>query len=196
MFDNLSRFYFNEGLRLVREDQVGPAVQNLSRAVSFNSENIAAWNLAGLCYYRLGKFKTAEYCWSASVHKRREENPAGDYLADLSSALKETASSFSQADCLCRQEKYSQASRILSKEICSRFDLSTGLLNYLGVLQLLGGKTSAAVNCWRTVLSIDKSNTTAARYLADVEERLGFKLLNKLLKWKERLFKRNDIKWK
>ncbi|MEW6623618.1 MAG: tetratricopeptide repeat protein [Bacillota bacterium] len=189
MFRNLSCFYYNKGLRLAREDQLGPAVQSLTKAVAYNSDNIEAWNLAGLCYYRLGKYKTAEYCWTQSVNKRHEENAAGFYLADLRSTLEETGPSFSQVACLCRQEKYGQAAGILSREICSRFDLSTGLLNFLGVLWALDGKTNKAVKCWTTVLSLDKSNADAMVYLDDMEKRLSYKLL----KWKEKLFRRNDI---
>lgn len=190
MTKNLSRFYYNLALQLAREDQLGPAVQNLAKAVSYDSDNIEVWNLAGLCYYRLGKYKTAEYCWTQSVNHHQEENPAGEYLADLKSNLEETGPYFSQVTSLCLHEKYRQAACILSKEICCRFDLSTGLLNFLGVLHILDGKTNAAVKCWTTVLSLDKSNTGAKLYLEDMENRLSYKLL----KWKERLFKRDDIK--
>lgn len=190
MLENLSRFYYNKGLRLAREDEIGPAVQNLTKAVSYNSDNIEAWNLAGLCYYRLGKYKTAEYCWTQSVNKRREGNAASDYLADLMNTLEETGPYFSQIASLCQQEKYGQAAGILSKKICSRFDLSIGLLNFLGVLQVLDGKINRAVKCWTTVLSLDKSNADARLYLEDMEKRLSYKFL----KWKEKLFKRNDIK--
>ncbi len=190
MFKNLSLFYYNKGLRLAREDEIEPAVENLAKAVCYSSDNIEAWNLAGLCYYRLGQYKTAEHCWMRSVKQRREGNAAGDYLADLRNTLEETYPYFTQVASLCRDEKYGRAAGILSKEICGRFDVSTGLLNFLGILRVLDGKTRAAVKCWTTVLSIDKANADAARYLEDMEKRLSYKLL----KWKERLFKRNDIK--
>lgn len=190
MFKDLSFFYYNEGLRLAREDHIGPVVKNLAKAVSYNSDNIEAWNLVGLCYYRLGKYKSAEYCWIQSMNKRRERNAAADYLANLTNSLAEADKYFSQVSSFCEQKKYGQAAEVLNKEICSRFGQSAGLLNFLGVLRVLDGKTNAAVKCWRTVLSLDKSNTDAVRYLEDMEKRLSFKLL----KWKERLFKRNDIK--
>ncbi|NLI93095.1 MAG: hypothetical protein GX434_13175 [Peptococcaceae bacterium] len=187
MFENLSRSYYNQGLRMAREDQIGPAVQSLAKAVCYHSDNIEAWNLAGLCCYRLGKYKTAEYCWTQSVNKRQEENAACGYLADLRKALEETAPCFSQVASLCRQEKYGQAAGILSKEICTRFDLATGLLNFLGVLQVLDGKMNEAVKCWTTVLALDKADPDAGLYLEDMEKRLSYKLL----KWKERLFKKD-----
>jgi len=190
MFENLSRFYYNKGLRLAREDQINPAVKNLVKAISFSSDFIEAWNLAGLCYYRLGKYKTAKYFWTQSVNKRWKENAASEYLKDLRNDLEEAEPYFSQVASLCREEKYGEAAEVLDKEICSKFDLSTGLLNLLGVIQVLDGKIYRAARCWRTVLSLDKSNTDAPRYLEDMEKRLSYKLY----KWKERLFKRNDIK--
>ena len=190
MFKNLARFYYNKGLRLAREDQIKPAVNNLIKAISYSSDFIEAWNLAGLCYYRLGNYETAKYCWVQSVNKPWKENGASQYLADLRNDLEEADPYFSQVASLCRQEKYGEAAEVLDKEICSKFDLSTALLNLLGVLQVLDGKTYRAVKSWRTVLSFDKSNTDAPRYLADMEKSLSYKLF----KWKERLFKRNDIK--
>jgi len=190
MFDNLSRFYFNKGLSLVREDQIGPALQNLDKAVSYNTDNIEAWNLAGLCYYRLGKYKTAEYCWTQSVNKRLEGNAAGAYLADLRGTLEETAPYFFQTSALCREERYGQAARIVSKEICSRFDSSARLLNYLGVLQQLAGKTDLAVQCWTNVISLDKSNTDARLYLEDMEKRPRCKLLQWIERLRKILFKK------
>lgn len=186
MFESLSRFFYNSGLRLAGENQISEAVQNLVKAVSYNSDNTEAWNLAGLCYYRLGKYKTAEYCWKQSVNKRREGNAANDFLEDLRISQAETAPYFSQVASLCQQRKYGYAAGIVSKEICTRFDLSVGLLNFLGVLRMLDGKTKEAVKCWTTVLNMDKSNADADLYLTNMENRLSYRLL-KLL---DRLYKR------
>jgi len=184
MFENLSLFYYNKGLQQAREEQISTAVKTLAQAVSYDRDNIQAWNLAGLCHYRLGKYKTAEYCWTQSLRQHPEGNTAAGYLADLKNTMEETASYFSQVASLCRQQKYKEAAKILSKNICSRFAPSAELWNYLGVIQLLDGKTIAAVTSWRTVLSIDRSNAAAARYLEAVEHRWSYKVL----KWKERLW--------
>ncbi|MBS4021326.1 MAG: tetratricopeptide repeat protein [Dethiobacter sp.] len=188
MFENLSRFYYNSGLQLARKDQISEAVEHLLKALSYDSNNIEAWNLAGLCYYRLGKYKTAECCWSRSVDKSPAESNAVGYLTDLRQTLQDTDKHFTWAASLCRQGKYGQAAGVLNEEVCSRFDLSAALLNYLGVLRLLEGKTGAAVRCWANVLTIDKSNASARLYLKSMESRLDYKLLS----LKEKLFKR---KW-
>ncbi|NLX90400.1 MAG: tetratricopeptide repeat protein [Firmicutes bacterium] len=186
MFENLSLFYYNKGLQQARESRISTAAKTLVKAVSYDRGNIQAWNLAGLCYYRLGEYKSAAYCWTQSLRQVPENNGATTYLADLQNALEETDPYFSRVLSLCRQQHYRQAAGILSKEICSRFALSAALWNYLGVIHLLSGRTNAAVKCWQTVLSIDKSNVAATRYLEAVEHRLSCKLL----KWKEKLWMR------
>lgn len=184
MIENLSRFYYNQGLRQARERQIGTAVQSLTKSVSYDSGNIQAWNLAGLCYYRLGKYKTAQYCWKQSLQRQVAGNAAAEYLADLSSDLEEAAPYFAMVASLSKNRKYKQAAAVLSKEICSRFDSGTALLNYLGLLLALSGRISGAVKCWTTALSIDRSNAAAAQYLAAMENRLSYRLL----KWKEGLW--------
>ncbi len=183
MIESLSRFYYNKGLGLAREAHMSGAVQCLAQAVSYDRENTEAWNLAGLCYYRLGQYKTAEYCWTRSVEQRPAANKAAAYLEDLQGKLEEAAPYFSQVASLCEHKKYRQAAGILSKEICSRFDLSAALLNYQGVLHVLDNKTGKAAKCWTTTLSIDKTNAPALRYLEAVENRLSYKLL----KWVDKL---------
>lgn len=184
MFENLSLFYYNKGLQQARESRITAAAKILVKAVSYDRGNIQAWNLAGLCYYRLGEYKSAAYCWTQSLQQLPEDNTAAAYLADLQNALEETGPYFSRVASLCRQQKYRQAAGILSKEICSRFALSAALWNYLGIIRLLNGRTIAAVKCWQTALSIDKFNVAATRYLDGVEHRLSCKLL----KWKEKLW--------
>lgn len=189
MLKNLSRYYYNQGLQAARESRIGAAVQNLIKAVSYDSGNITAWNLAGFCYHRLGEYKTAEYCWTQSLNRRGEENTAGAYLADLKKALQESSPYFEQVSLLCRRKKYGEAAAITSREICSRLGMSTNLLKYVGVLRLLDGRIRGAIRCWERVVSADQEDSDARLYLAEVEGSLRFKWL----KWKERLFKRDDI---
>lgn len=187
MFEDLSHSYYNRGLRLAREDKITAALENLVRAVSYHSDNISAWNLAGLCCYRLGSYKTAEYCFSQSVSRCPRGNAAAGYLLDLGQALAEAAPHFSQIASLCRQEKYGDAARLLKREISGRFDLSVGLLNYLGLLHMLDGRSGAAAECWQTALNIDKSGVAAPLYLASVKKHPGYRLtalLNRLLQRK------------
>lgn len=186
MFENLSRYYYNQGLQEARQRQIGMAVRSLASAVSFDSKNAQAWNLAGLCHYRLGSFKTARWCWQKSMEIQPAANGAAAYLDDLEQNLQAAAPAFNKVASLATQKKYRQAARILREEICSRFGSAAALYNYLGVLEVLGGKPGEAARCWESVLKIDSGNAAAERYLAALGTRLSYR-------WqqlKERIFQR------
>jgi tetratricopeptide (TPR) repeat protein len=187
MIKNLSAAYFNTALQLARDNQPGRAVTTLLKAVNYDSENTEAWNLTGLCHYRLGNYKSARYCWQQSLQHAPAENPAAFYLNDLNGALSETAPWFEEVTSLCRQKKYGPAATIFRTKICSRFPPSVHLLNYLGVLKMLEGKTKEAGKCWSDALSLDKENADAVRYLNELENRLSYRLS----RLTEKIFRRN-----
>ena len=60
MTDSLALRYYNNGLQDAMDKNIKSAVENLSKAVTYDNNSIAAWNLLGLCFYRLGRFKMAE----------------------------------------------------------------------------------------------------------------------------------------
>ncbi|MFO7953105.1 MAG: tetratricopeptide repeat protein [Bacillota bacterium] len=188
MTEHLSRIYYNRGLELAREDYPKEAVLNLRKAISYDPDNISAWNLTGLCYYRMGKFKTAGYCWAHSVNRNRETNKATDYLVDLKAAFKETGPSFNRLYKLCADRKYHQAAKILNNEIIPHFDASEDLLNMLGILRLLEGKPRMAMDCWEKALTVNKKSTAALCYLNEVKQRPGYRfglLKDKLINFKK-----------
>jgi len=175
MTEQLSQVYYNRGLELARTACLKEAAASLMKAISYDTDNISAWNLAGLCYYRMGKYKTAGYCWAHSANRCREANKAATYLADLKMALKETGPSFNRLSKLCADKKYRHAAKVLSKEIIPRFDSSEDLLTMLGVLRLLEGKPGLAVECWEKALTVNKESPAALRYLDEIKHRTGYR---------------------
>lgn len=173
MFEQLSRMYYNRGLELARAARLKEAVLSLIMAISYDRSNNYAWNLAGLCYYRMGKYTTAGYCWTTSINYGQEANKAADYLADLKTTLKETEPSFTQLNKLCAGKKYRHAAEVLSKEIIPRFDRSDHLLTLLGILRVLEGKPGLAVECWEEALTVNKMSPDALRYLLAVKHKPG-----------------------
>ncbi len=176
MTEQLSQVYYNQGLELARAACLQEAVSSLIKAISYDTDNISAWNLAGLCYYRIGKFKTAGYCWAHSANRSREGNKATAYLADLKVALKETGPSFKRLYKLCADRKYRKAAAVLSKEVIPRFDSSEDLLTMFGVLRLLEGKPGLAVECWEKALTVNKRSPAALRYLDAVKQKPGYRV--------------------
>lgn len=166
MFERLSRCYYNRGLELAHEDHISEALENLSRAIGCDTDFVEAWNLAGLCCCRLGKYRTAQYCWQRSLEKKKDNEAVG-YLADINDTLSKFAPLFTKLAFLCEQNLIQEAEAYLETEIINRMDISADPLNLLGLLQLLGGKTETAVKTWNSVLAIDKSNPDALKYLAN-----------------------------
>lgn len=186
MFENLSRYYYNKGLQEARQRQISLAVRSLAGAVSFDSKNWQAWNLAGLCHYRLGSYKTARWCWQKSMEMQPAANGAAAYLNILEQNLQATESFFKQVAALAAQKKYREAARVLREEICSRFGAAAALYNYLGLLEVLGGKPGAAARCWENVLKVDSGNAAAERYLVALQRSFSYRWQQ----FKERIFQR------
>ncbi len=175
MTDQLSQIYYNRGLKLSRAACLHEAATSLIKAISCDPNNISAWNLAGLCYYRMGKFKTAGYCWAHSVNRSRENNKALAYLTDLKMALQETGPAFDRLYKLCADKKYGHAAAVLKKEITPCFDAAEDLLTMLGVLRILEGKPGLAVECWEKAVAVNKRSPAALRYLKAVKQKPGYR---------------------
>lgn len=176
MLNSLAQFYFNQSLELANKGELSSALDCISRAVSYDSSNIEAWNMAGLCAYRLGKYKMAEYFWEQSLRNTNDQNRAAVYLADLKKSLEATSQHFSKVTVFCQQGQYKKAAELVDKAICPRFGCSAELLNLLGVLQMLGGKTSQAVTSWERALTVDQANRKAQRYLKEVRGSFSYKI--------------------
>lgn len=190
MLETLSRRYYNLGLRLAREGEISAAARVLARAVSYDGANQEAWNLAGLCYYRLGSFQTALLCWTRSLSPSAEGNPAAACLSDLRRALAESAPHFAAVTALCENGKHARAAALVEAEIRPRLGETAALLNFLGVLYALGGKPSAAARCWKDTLSLDRGNPSATAYLSAVQHHPACRLLELKERLKQKLRKK------
>ncbi|OGO77587.1 MAG: hypothetical protein A2Y23_11530 [Clostridiales bacterium GWB2_37_7] len=169
MTDSLALRYYNNGLQDAMDKNIKSAVENLSKAVTYDNNSIAAWNLLGLCFYRLGRFKMAEYSWIQSLNKQSERNPAQAYLKELRNDFEGVAPFFVLVSELCSKKKYKKAVDVFEREIVVRLDSSVEVLNYFGVLKILAGERKRAIKVWERALSIDHSNEKAKLYISATE---------------------------
>lgn len=177
MIKSLSEHCYNRGLMQARKKCLHRATRYLAGAVGYNRHNIKAWNLAGLCYYRRGSYKTALYCWEQSLRAEKTEpgiNEAERYLSELKSAVDDTKQHFEALDSCRRDKQYARAVTILRDRIIPRFDQSAELLNMLGLYIALSGKTVAAEDCFKQALFINREDRRAATYLRALKERPGY----------------------
>ncbi len=179
MFEELAKYYYNQGLTLARATKPSQAVSSLQQAVFYDQTNYLAWNLLGLCYYRLGSYQMSRFAWQQSLAQNSQTNPAREYLEKLTAAIIKTEPVFKQVTELLQMKKYHQASQLWQEKFLPEFDPATASLNYLGVLQSLAGKKKAARQTWQAVLQIEQENQTACHYLQASK-------LNPLIKWLHR----------
>lgn len=169
MTDLLALFYYNNGLQYALNKNIKAAVENLSKAVTYDNSSISAWNLLGLCFYRLGRFKMAEYSWIQSLNRQSNENPAQAYLEELRNALEGAAPFFDLVSELCSKKEYKKAVDIFEREVVVRFDSSVEVLNYFGIIKIIAGERQKAIKVWVRALSIDNSNEKAKLYISATE---------------------------
>ncbi len=184
MIENLAFYYYNAGLSLAQEKYITSATKELKKAVSLYHSCIPAWNLLGLCYYRLGNFEAARHCWDESLTVNPVSNEANRYLYKLNHLLEIFSPLASEIQQLAEKKHYKIASRRWEKDILNRFDPAVELFNYGGILKILSGKKDAAIMLWKKSLELDKSNKLAANYIIKSTDKTGFipKLLKRIKK--------------
>lgn len=170
LFDKIFTIYYNKGLECARDGNIGMAVENLTKSLSYNSHSIDALNFIGLCYYRLGKLKNAECFWIKSIDIDSSTNRARGYLDDLKKDLEVVESVYSTVMNYIDMKQYKKAFELFEKNIYSRFNQSVNVLNFFGILNLLSGKNGQAIKIWKDVIAIDVMNREALNYLAYVKE--------------------------
>ncbi|PKM79098.1 MAG: hypothetical protein CVU88_07540 [Firmicutes bacterium HGW-Firmicutes-13] len=169
MFEDLGKYYYRQGLRLAKEKRITPAVTALERAAALRQEDWKSWNVLGLCYYRLGKFRCAGEAWEQSLFRCPDENKAALYLEYLkSSDFLNICSKYNQGLELTRKGKYRKAEKILEKRELLNF---VSFSNLLGLCLYAQGKKKRAFQVWRQVLSMDRDNLLTLKYIqkSDIE---------------------------
>jgi tetratricopeptide (TPR) repeat protein len=167
MLEELGRFYFQQGLRYVKDKRITLAVTVLEKAAVLRESDWKIRNVLGLCYYRLGDFSKSKEVWEQSLFQSPEENPAARYLEDLQREDFFTLSQkYNKALELARSGKYKQAEQLLRQKelLCFSF---VSFTNLLGLCLYGRGKKQKALRVWLRALSLDRENPFTLKYLLD-----------------------------
>lgn len=78
----ISAIFYNKGLNLIKNGCISQGIKLLEKSVEFDKKNITARNLLGLGYIYLGRAGDALKHWVISVHMRKENNLANEYIED------------------------------------------------------------------------------------------------------------------
>ena len=117
MVDKLFSYYYNMGLKRARSNEITLAANSLLTAVALKADDINALNLLGLCYYRLGKLPTAEYCWMKSLYFNNANNPALEYVKSVRDEKKNLEDCVLSIEALIEKREYKKALKVLQKKM-------------------------------------------------------------------------------
>lgn len=171
---NTSNYYYNLGLDRASVRDLTGAIDALNLALKYNKQNINARNLLGLIYYEMGETVLGLTQWViSSNYLPGEGNGAVRYIKEVqadSAKLEEAnqlAKQFNQALMHARQGTKDLAFIQLKRILANYPHFVKGYL-LLALLYLDNGNHDKAKKALKRVLRIDKNNTLAVRYLAEM----------------------------
>lgn len=171
---SFSNYYYNEGLDKAGVRDLSGAAESLKRCLKFNKYHIEARNLLGLVYFEMGEPVAALSEWVISKNLRPEKNVADDYIASIQKspaqleAINQKSKKFNQALSYCYQNSKDLAIIQLKKILSDSPNFVQAHL-LLALLYMDAGEWEKARKELNRCLRIDTANTTALRYMKEVE---------------------------
>lgn len=170
---NTSNYYYNLGLDRASVRDLTGAIDALNLALKYNKQNINARNLLGLIHYEMGEIILGLTQWVVSSNYLPEGNIAAQYIKEVQAdpvkleEANQLAKQFNQALMHARQGTKDLAFIQLKRILSSYPHFVKGYL-LLALLYMENGNTDKAKKALKRVLRIDKNNTLAVKYLAEM----------------------------
>ncbi len=174
----ISNAYYNEGLDKAKVRDLTGAIVSLRQSLKINKKNTDARNLLGLVQFEMGDVVEALSQWILSKNFQKADNLADYYIESVQKnparlqAVNTTIKKYNQSLLYCEQGSYDLAIIQLKKILST----NTNLLKGHQLLALLYMKTDnygRARSELKKVLDIDRTNTTALRYMKELDEAEG-----------------------
>lgn len=156
MCEKLSDFYFLKALTLAKSANLTDAVMYASISLGLDNERTESRKLAGLCYYKLGNYTMAKYCFGDLPY----------YLNYMKEPISQKEHEMELIRQLTGKKHYKKAIQILEKNT----DKSIGQFNYLGCLYAVMQKKEKAASNFSKALKGDTMNADALFYLRNMEQ--------------------------
>ncbi len=178
LIDKMSFESYNKGLTLAKENDISGAIEHLEKSIKYNSTNITALNLLGLCYDKVGRVADASKYWIRSCLVL-EDNVAQDYLKVVEDKvtqrekLNESIKMYNQGLIYFRQNNLDVAI-IQLKNAVDKNDNFVEAMNLLALVYMKQGERDKAIHLLKKVVKVDTKNEKALRYL----EALNYKPSN------------------
>jgi len=171
----LSNALYNDGLAKAKVRDLTGAAASLRQSLKLNKNNTDARNLLGLVNYEMGEVVPALSEWVMSKNLQKENNIAGNYIKAIQSnqnrldTINQTIKKYNQALLYCRQGNEDLAVIQLKKVLSLNPRLIQGHL-LLSLLYMKIEEYEKAAKSLNRVLKIDTANTTALRYMHELEK--------------------------
>lgn len=176
----ISNAYYNEGLDKAKVRDLSGAAVSLRQSLKINKKNTDARNLLGLVQFEMGDVVEALSQWILSKNFQKENNLADDYIESVQKnparlqAVNMTIKKYNQSLLYCEQGSYDLAMIQLKKVLSTNSNLLKGH-QLLALLYMRTDNYAGARSELKKVLNIDRTNTTALRYLKELDEAEGRK---------------------
>ena len=171
---NTSNYSYNLGLDRASVRDLTGAIDALNLALKYNKQNINARNLLGLIHYEMGEIVLGLTQWViSSSYDAGEDNIAGKYIKEVQSdplkleEANQLAKQFNQALMHAKQGTKDLAFIQLKRILAGYPHFVKGYL-LLALLYMDSGNPDKAKKAIKRVLRIDKNNTLAVKYLAEM----------------------------
>lgn len=170
---NTSNYYYNLGLDRASVRDLTGAIDALNLALKYNKQNINARNLLGLIHYEMGEIILGLTQWVVSSNYLPDGNIAEQYIKEVQAdtvkleEANQLAKQFNQALMHAKQGTKDLAFIQLRRILSSYPHFVKGYL-LLALLYMENGNTDKAKKALKRVLRIDKNNTLAVKYLAEM----------------------------
>lgn len=175
---NTSGYHYNLALDKAKMRDITGAIDSLKTSLRYNKKNIEARNLLGLLYYETGEIVDALNHWVMSINYQSRDNAAAHYLKDLKADNKQLGEADSITKMFNTAVDYAES---------HSFDLATIQLRrcisvnkhfikaylLLGLIEYEQGRVGKAKKTISKVLTIDRYNPLAMRYLREMGESEG-----------------------
>lgn len=165
---------YNEGLRKANVRDLSGAIDELTKSLKYDKNNIDARNLLGLIYFEIGEPVNAMAEWVISKNLMPENNLADGYLNELQknrnmlSRMDEATMKYNQALACVEREEFDLA-KIQLKSLVSKNPGMIRARSLLALLYLQDSEGKAATRELRQAAKVDVGNPTINTYLQEVK---------------------------
>lgn len=174
----LSNAYYNEGLEKAKVRDLSGAVVSLRQSLKINKRNTNARNLLGLVYFEMGEVVDALSQWIISRSFQSQKNLADYFIEAVQNnparleTINTTIKKYNQSLLYCEQGSYDLAIIQLKKVLSMNMNLLKGH-QLLALLYMKAENYGRARAELKRVLTIDRTNTRALRYMKELDDLSG-----------------------